>query len=140
MKDQKRWYSAHVLLTTELLEGDLGYCPVWENIYLIHVASRDEAWDRAVQLGQEEATVGSEGLTFDEKPARWRFVGVRNLIQFHEVPGDAVEVTWMQYNVNDKADLDRLIGGKPVSVVLEPGGLDENGDAYHPELLGNRVG
>ncbi|WP_309709741.1 DUF4288 domain-containing protein [Armatimonas sp.] len=135
MQDEKHWYVAHVLLATELLEGDLGYYPVWENIYLIHAASGTEAWERAEELGHEEARVGSEGLTFDNQPARWRLVGVRNLIQLLEAPGDAAEVTWMQYSVKDKADLDRLIGGKPVCVVFEPGGPDEEGDAYHPELL-----
>ena len=137
MQDKKRWYAAHVLLATELLEGELGYYPVWENIYLVHTASRDEAWEHAEQLGQEEARVGSEGLTFDDRPARWLFAGVRKVVGLLErTPGDGDEVTWLQYSVKDKADLDRLMEDKPVRVVLEPGGPDENGDAYHPELLG----
>lgn len=134
---ERRWFAVHVLLTTELLEGDLGYLPVWENIYLVHAASRDEAWERAEQLGLEEARVGSEGLTFDERPARWRFVGVKNVVLLLEgAPRDGDEVTWVQYSVKDKADLESLLQGRPVRVVCEPGGPEENGDAYHPELLG----
>ena len=132
---EKSWYAAHVLLTTELLEGELDYCPVWENIYLIHATSAEEAWARAEKLGQQDIEVTSEGLTFDDKPARWRFVGVRSLMECLETPGDGVEVAWMQYTVQNRAGLDRLMQSKPECLILEPQGIDENGDAYHPELI-----
>jgi len=131
------WYAAHVLLCTELIEGELGYCPVWENIYLIHAESSEVAWERAEALGTAEAEAG-EGMTFDDKPARWRFVGVRRLAECLETPGDGAEVAYLQYTVRDRAGLDDLMKGKPQCLVLEPQSQDYIEDAYHPELLNGR--
>ena len=96
--------------------------PVWENIILIEADSSEEADEKARRIGKDAE--GDSGGTFywGDRAAAWVFAGIRKLVKCQDSenrPGDGVEISYSQMVVQDKASLDKLAEGVPVSVLYE---------------------
>lgn len=122
------WYAASVILVFRLKTGRQRSFPVWENVYLIEAGNDAEARQRAEELGRAETA--QEGIELNGKPAELVFGGVRKVVSCAAdpaVPGesmvsklyDGVEATYSSLVVKSRADLEKLIKGKPVTVVYE---------------------
>ncbi|HYO53670.1 DUF4288 domain-containing protein [Archangium sp.] len=127
------WYAASVIEYVELIDEPQEEYSVWENVYLFHADDADAAQALAEKHGHESSAGASEGMTFNGKPARLVFGGVRKLIScapnpFPFKPGaspevetieNGVEATYSSFLVSSKADLDALVRGEPVRVLYE---------------------
>ena len=119
------WYSAHIIMAVEFEDpADQTSYPFWENITLVEADSEGEAWERAEAIGRGEETDGSDGLRWNKRPARWKFAGVRKVVECRsDDPGDppvhGAEVSYSQMSVADKESLAKLVQGKPVEVLYE---------------------
>ena len=119
------WYAAHIIMSVQFKnpEDQTSY-PVWETIVLIQASTSEQAWDKAEQRGRDEETDGSDGFTWNRKPARWVFAGVRKVIECRsddekDRPVDGAEVSYSEMSVPDKESLTKLANGRPVSVQYE---------------------
>ncbi len=131
-----QWYVAHILLTMTLVEGELDYLPMWENIYIIKAENSDEAFLKADKIGEEEQAA-SDGTTFDGKPSFWKYRGVRRMAECLEDLDQlesGMELTYLQYTVGSEEALDGMLNHKPILLVLEDKEHGEEDD-YHPQLL-----
>ncbi len=119
------WYAAHIIMNVEFADpADQTSYPFWENIVLVEAESEDEAWEKAERIGRDDETDGTDGFRWNKKPARWRYAGVRKLIECRsddptDRPVDGAEVSYSQMSVPDKESLSKLVQGKPVEVVYE---------------------
>src|SRR5438445_575620 len=119
------WYAAHVIMNVEFNDpADQTSYPFWENIVLVEADSEDDAWDQAERLGRDEETDGAVGLRWNGRPARWKFAGVRKVIECRsdepdERPTHGAEVSYSQMSVPDKESLAKLVQGKAVEVRYE---------------------
>jgi hypothetical protein len=127
-RTRRLWYAASVLLFFRRKTGRQRTFPVWENVYLIQASNDDEARQRAEELGRAEAS--QDGLELNGKPAELVFGGVRKVVTCAADPTisgestvaklyDGVEVTYSSFIIESRADLEKLIEGKPVTVVYE---------------------
>jgi hypothetical protein len=119
------WYTAHIIMAVEFEDpADQTSYPIWENITLVEADSEEEAWEKAERLGREEETDGSDNFRWNKKPARWKFAGIRKLIECRsdepdDRPTHGAEVSYSQMSVPDKESLSKLVQGKPVEVLYE---------------------
>ncbi len=67
---------------------------VWKNLVLITADTPVEAIKKANTLGKFEAKVSSTGLTWDDQPAVFQFLGLESIGLVHEPLQDGVEITW----------------------------------------------
>jgi hypothetical protein len=122
------WYAAHLILYVKFKQKAQQRFPLWENIVLIKAASEEKAFAMAERRGLEQA--GDDGGTFrwGGEPAEWVFGGVRKLTLCEggdSRPGDGMEVTYLEMEVESKAALGRLLNGHPVRVTLRDRFADE---------------
>ena len=131
------WYAAHIILYTKFLDNVQDSFPVWENVVMIHAPTSDEAYAKADRKGQYEAS-GSDGYTYDGRPAVWVFAGIRNLNECIEdfdpeqqalggMEEDGTEVTYSSFIVDSEASLLRLVADRSLSLVYV-GNKDDEGD------------
>ena len=66
---------------------DESRCLVWENTRLIRARNREEAFQKALRLGQEGHPSPTSG-------GEWRFVGISLLLPVYEDLEDGAEVLW----------------------------------------------
>ena len=129
-----QWYVAHILLTMTLVEGELDYLPMWENIYW--PGYKKYPILKADKIGEEEQAA-SDGTTFDGKPSFWKYRGVRRMAECLEDLDQlesGMELTYLQYTVGSEEALDGMLNHKPILLVLEDKEHGEEDD-YHPQLL-----
>jgi hypothetical protein len=116
------WYAAHVILYMEFTDGNQDHYPVWENIYLLNAETENAAFEKAEAIGRAYEEHPDESFRWLERPARWKFGGVRKLTRCvtpDERPDDGTEVTYLEYSVRCKDDLKRLLDSDPVSITLD---------------------
>jgi hypothetical protein len=124
------WYAAHVIVYTKFLDEVQDKYPVWEKIILIASNSSDLAYQEAERIARNEYdTTGT--FTWEGRPARWVFAGVRKLIECQQTvivagndddifqPGHGTEITYSQMEVDSEESLSKLIEGEPVTVLYE---------------------
>jgi len=116
------WYSAHVVLVVRFNDGIQDKIPVWENIYLIHAASFEEALEQAAALGR--AAEGDSNGTFrwEDRAARWEYAGTRKLMACaltEDRPGSGTELTYSEFQIETEDELDKLIRGLSVRIIYE---------------------
>ena len=63
-------------------------CPVWENTRLIRARSREEAYRKAMRLGQAGHPSKTNG-------GEWRFAGISMLLPVFEDIEDGAEILWV---------------------------------------------
>lgn len=117
-------YAAHIIMAVKYREPPQDSIPFYENVVLIDAASDDEAWDKAEELGREDAADDDPSFRWGDRPARWEFVGVRKLITCQprgvsDTIGPGTEITYSQMSVRCEDDLTKLVGGEPVEVIYE---------------------
>ena len=117
-------YAAHIIMAVRYREPPQDAIPFYENVVLIDAGSDDEAWDKAEELGREDATDDDPSFTWGDRPARWEFVGVRKLITcqprgLDDAIGPGTELTYSQMSVQNEDDLKKLVEGEPVQVNYE---------------------
>jgi len=118
------WFAAHVIMLFKFTRPeDQTSFPMWENIFLIEAPDSRKAWDKAVGLGRADESDGSDGLRWDEKPARLVFAGVRKIVECRsdadDRPVDGAEITYSQLSVRSEDDLRKLVDGEYVTVQYE---------------------
>jgi Domain of unknown function (DUF4288) len=128
------WFAAHIISYVEFQDGVQDKYPVWENIVLIEANSAQEASGLAQKIGIEEYDDpdGSEGLYWEDRPARWVFAGIRKIIESHDTasttigrgasdhsPTTGTEVSYSQLQVGTREALDALVAGDPVELLYE---------------------
>jgi hypothetical protein len=80
-------------------------CQVWENTRLIRARSRDEAFRKAMRLGQAghpSETIGGE----------WRFAGISMLLPVYEEIEDGAEILWNDRGRMSVKNIKKLVKSK----------------------------
>ena len=97
--------------------------PAWENVLLIEALSVEEAYSKAEHYGREDESSQDELLTWEGRPARLVFGGVRKVIEIRNAserrdePGDGAEITYSQFDLDSEESLSKLIKGEEVPVL-----------------------
>jgi hypothetical protein len=60
---------------------------VWENTRLIRAKDRDEAYEKAIEIGRA-------GMPGEADRGEWRFVGISVLLPIYEKLDDGAEIIW----------------------------------------------
>ena len=117
-------YAAHVILGVRFRDGEQSSFPCYENVLLIDAETDDDALAEAERLGQMEAA-DDDSFRWDDRPARWEFVGVRKLIECRTPGGDdtkainGTELTYSHFTLASEGDLRRFADGEAVTVRYE---------------------
>src|SRR5687768_9512081 len=115
-------YAAHAVLVVEFKDGDQEVYPVWENVYLISAGTPEHACERAEERAKEAEGDSGGTFTWDGRPATFRFVGIRKLLECDAGPvaGESgVEITFLQLVLKNREDLDAYVQGGEVWLKLE---------------------
>jgi len=103
-------------------DGSQDHYPVWENIVLIEAPTEDQAFSKAEAIGRAGEGDSDGTFRWNDRPAKWNFGGVRKLAlcqNADEKPGEGTEVTYLQFKVRSKKDLDRLLNSDEVTVTFD---------------------
>ena len=94
-KHPMKWYAARIAVWCAVGRDDSGPWTVDEQIRVISARDHEEAYDKAMALGDEEEC---EYLNEDGETVRWRFAGVCELDEMSaESIEDGTEITsWLQ--------------------------------------------
>ncbi len=118
------WYTASIILSCRLKAGKQNEFPVYENFTLFEAATRKEALEKATQYAKAYTEIDDQ-LQLDDKPAYWKFEGIRKLIEIRDhlsddldidKPGNGVEVSYSYMEVKSENKLRDLASGKAVVV------------------------
>lgn len=116
------WYAAHVIMYVEFKDGNQDHYPIWENIYLVKAGTDDAAFTKAESIGREHEGDSEGTFRWENRAARWRFAGVRKLTTCENSdnqPADGTEVTYLQYKISSRSDLDHLLKSEEMRIVLD---------------------
>lgn len=80
-------------------------CLVWENTRLIRARNRDEAYRKAIRLGQ----AGDPSRT---KGGEWRFAGISMLLPVYENIEDGAEILWVDRGRMPIRSIKKLVRSK----------------------------
>jgi hypothetical protein len=122
-----RWYAAHILMFVKRKTKASGKIPLWENIVLIQADSEEAAFAKAQARGQQDEGDDDGTFLWGGQPAEWVFAGVRKLTLCEDPekrPGDGIEISYTEMEVNSEQALQDLLDGKPVAVKLTDASLD----------------
>ena len=89
-----RWYAAHAVLWVRFKDGRQDAYPVWENVYLVHAASHDDARVKGARYATADEGDHSGSFVWDDLPAEWVFQGIRKTVLCAEpdsAPVDGVD-------------------------------------------------
>src|ERR1700726_422501 len=113
------WYAASVIMWVKFKDGNQDCYPVWENIYLVQADSHDEARTAATAFGKAGAGDSGGSFIWDDRPAEWIFGGVRKTTTCtdpDERPSHGTEITYSEFEVATREELERLISSDAVDV------------------------
>lgn len=122
------WFAAHAISIVKAMEGQpITPIPVWENVLLVEADSIEEAWLRAENIAKENyQSCPSDEYTCDGRPASMEFIGIRKLVsgkycdpETEGRPRDGSEVTYSQFQLDEMGDLQKLMHGLPVRLLLD---------------------
>lgn len=125
------WFSAHLVEVFRVREGEQTDFHVWENIVLIEAANDKEAWEKAEVLGRENCQPDDPTLTWNNRPSRRDFVGVRKVITCvdkEQRPEHGTEVSYNSLFFASEADLQKFVAGEEVGATFDdetPVSLDD---------------
>jgi len=118
------WFVAHVVMAVHYKDGKQDTWPVWDNIHLVEANDAEGADLRATQIGRSCEGDSDGTFEWDDRPAEWKFVGVRKIVTVSNSAspadelGDGAELTYQTFEVNSKQALDSLMVGEPVLLRL----------------------
>ncbi len=116
---QMNWYAAHAVMYVKFKDCQQEKYPLWENILLIDANSDEEAMAKAVNRAREDEGDSEGTFTWEGLPAMWCFGGIRKLVTCEseeERPTGGTEITYLEMEVNSKADFERFLVGEPVTM------------------------
>ena len=120
------WYAAHAVMLIRLKSGDQTEFTVWENILLIEAATPDEAHDKAKSRALEDEWNLDDTFTWDDKPAEFKFLGLRKLNQCFsfdgqqsQQPGDGDEITFNQIRFANREQLELYVAGEEAQLTID---------------------
>jgi hypothetical protein len=138
------WYAAHLLFYVKFKNRRQTYYPVWENIVLISARTLDEAFAKAEKRAMEDPCMEPDDtFTWGGKPAEWVFGGIRKLttcVDEDKRPADGTEVTYLEYGIASKQDLEKLINSEHVPLVLRDGFPEDEPAESHALTANGRKG
>jgi hypothetical protein len=118
----RKWYAAHIVMWVKYKEHEQKSVPIWNNIVLFAADSFDEAFAKAEARGKDEEGDSDGSFTWEGKPARWVFGGVRKVTLCEdgdeERPKDGTELTYLQLRARSQESLCKFVKGEQVSVEL----------------------
>jgi uncharacterized protein DUF4288 len=85
--------------------SDTSRCLVWENTRLIRARNREEAYRKAMSLGQA-------GHPSQTKGGEWRFAGISMLLPVYEDMEDGVEILWSDRGRMTVKQIKKLVRSK----------------------------
>ncbi|MGH8550157.1 MAG: DUF4288 domain-containing protein [Methylococcales bacterium] len=112
------WYGVHVIMAVRFKDGNQNAFPAWENVYLVHATSSDEAEAKAAAIGRENEGDSSGTFNWDDRPATWVYVGVRKIIEISNAlamanePSDGVEITYSTLEFKSEDTLKQYASGE----------------------------
>jgi hypothetical protein len=93
------WYAARIAMQCLVGEADPGPWTVDEQIRVVQAATHDEAYDKAVRLGQQAE---HDYLNPYGQKVRWVFLGVSDLDEIlAERIEDGTEITYLWHKTHD---------------------------------------
>lgn len=116
------WYGVHVIMAVRFKDGNQDSFPAWENIYLIEATDAKEAENKAKSIGHNNEGDSAGTFQWNDRPAAWRFAGVRRIIEISDdkslrnEPGDGVEVTYQTLEFDEEAELRAYADGGPATL------------------------
>lgn len=126
-----RWYIADVVL--EHLIQDDPRNVVHVNVHLIEAGSPEEAFDKAIKLGEEEERVYENS---DGKSVHIRFRGLRELNVIHDELKDGAELFYEEVAGLSEDELLQRITPKEQLAVFAPRQAKLNGPNYMAKWIG----
>ena len=111
------WFAVHVVMRVAFAEGPPEPIAVWENCVLIEAENHDGARAAGARIGALEAGASRAKMTWQGRPARWEYVGVRK-VQIIDADRfqDGLEISHMEYEVATESDLLNLASGVAVNL------------------------
>lgn len=114
------WYIAHVLCLQEYTDPPYEWS-IMENLIMINAKSSNDAYQKALLLGEEENVEQVESVTFEGRAFDIKFIGVRKVVSClpkDERPSSGTEVSYQEYTLKSKDDISKLLNGDSVEIVL----------------------
>jgi len=114
------WYAVHVVMAIYLKAEFSETFPVYENVFLIHASTEQEAVRQGVEIGECEEGDSEGSLTWDGKPAMQKFMGVRKTVlcvDSRNRPTEKTEITYSQFLFSSEGDVKKFCRGQSVSTV-----------------------
>jgi hypothetical protein len=119
------WYAVHAIFYFELMNAEQESYLVHENVYLVSAATTEAAEDEAVRMAQDDEDSNVDGhLEVNGEKARYRFAGVRKIIEAQTVPGSddelpisGREITYSVMEVDTLDEVKALAAGEMVNVL-----------------------
>jgi hypothetical protein len=135
------WYAASILFAFDNVHGPQSRWHVWEDVVLFEACSHEEVMAKAEAYGKEWSSL-DDGLRMSGSLAIQRFIGVRKILtisnpahvdtdQSDSPPVDGTEVTFTEFIVESRDDLEKLAKGERVRLVYE----DIYRERFQPERL-----
>lgn len=113
------WYAASILLAWDNIHGPQSRWHVWEDVVLFSASSHEEVMAKAVAYGNELSQLNC-GERMGGTLAVQRFIGVRKILTISEdEPSDGVEVTFNEFIVESRDELEKLAKGEAARIVYE---------------------
>jgi hypothetical protein len=116
------WFAASIVMYVRFKDGDQDKYPVWENVVLIAAGTAEEALEEANRLGAAQEAVRDASMRWEDRAAEWVFGGVRKILtvsnptDIANSPDHGAEITYSEFELSDRAALDDLVSGGPVTV------------------------
>ncbi|MBI1937417.1 MAG: DUF4288 domain-containing protein [Ignavibacteriales bacterium] len=116
-----KWFAVHIIMYVKFKEKGQDHYPIWENIVLFRAKSVLSASKKAKKYAQQEEGDSSGTFTWENKPAKWVFAGIRKIVKCqeeNEQPTNGTELTYSEFSVSNKSSLNKLVQGKKVTITL----------------------
>ena len=117
-----QWYAAHIVILLEPLEKIEQPITAWEDIVLFSASSRQDAHQRATEYGKAKEAI-DDGLMVYGRPARYRFLGVRKVVDCVDndrQPEDGTEVSYLELEFSSARVAEQYVVDEKLP--LDPGG------------------
>jgi len=114
-----QWYAAHLVMAVEFKDGNRDRVPVFENIFLLHAASHQEAQKEATLLGKAGEGDSNGSFKWEGRSAFLRFAGIRKTILCVDPetqPTNGTEVTYSEFELPDDESLSKFLKGEDVTL------------------------
>ena len=114
------WYCAHAVMAIYFTQADQNEFPAWENIFLVEAPTAQEAFAKAELRARQDE--GDHGLTWDDNPAEFVFLGLRKLVKCYDGetrPSDGTELTYNRLLFDSREDLNSFAAGNEARATFE---------------------